>query len=182
MANNLDMMKMVFDPKMEAILQAVSVTPKTVKEIAGDLDDKPSRLYYPVQKLLSTGLLRVQQEKQVGNLIEKYYTAKHLFGADGVMQVEGELAARNIDFLLPMILLSVNKGVNLLKEDLENPQQAYSRAMYTETSAALTRDEWIKVNEAIRQIISERSGMPDADTKEFTFSLLTFEKAPKDAE
>ncbi|MGO1059255.1 ArsR family transcriptional regulator [Planococcus sp. FY231025] len=182
MATNLDMMKMVFDPKMEAILQAVKKTPKTVKDVAAELDDKPSRLYYPVQKLLSTGLLVVQEEKQVGNLIEKYYSSHHLFGANDVMQFEGELAGKNIDFLLPLILMSVNKGVNLLKEDLENHQnQDHSRAMYTETSAFLTPDEWVRANEAIRQIISERSGNEE-DSKEYTFSLLTYEKNPTGAE
>ena len=186
MASKLDMMKLIFDPKTEAILQAVKNTGKTVKEIASDMEEKPSRLYYPTQKLLATGLLEVSEEKQVGNLIEKYYSSQHLFDDNGTMQFEGELASRNADFLLPMILMSVNKGVDLLKEDLENgtkdPAQTYSRSIYTETTASLTHDEWLKVNEMIRFMLDSRDSAGKDGAKEYTFSLLTYESATKPAE
>lgn len=186
MASNLEMMKLIFDPKTEAILHAVKKHAKTVKEIAGEIDEKPSRLYYPIQKLLSTGLLEVSEEKQVGNLIEKYYSAQHLFDGNDTMQFEGELASRNIDFLLPMIMMSVNKGVSLLKDDLENgakdPAQAQSRSMYTEATASLTHDEWLKVNEMIRFMLESRDSKDKEGSKEYTFSLLTYESDTKTAD
>lgn len=186
MASNLDMMKLIFDPKTEAILQAVKGTGKTVKEIAHGMAEKPSRLYYPIQKLLATGLLEVSEEKQVGNLIEKYYSSEHLFDDNDTMQFEGELASRNADFLLPMILMSVNKGVALLKEDLENgakdPAQTHSRSMYTETTASLTHAEWLKVNDLIRFMLDSRDSAEKEDAKEYTFSLLTYESAPEPAD
>lgn len=186
MASNLEMMKLIFDPKTEAILQAVKKHAKTVKEIAGEIEEKPSRLYYPIQKLLTTGLLEVSEEKQVGNLIEKYYSAQHLFDDNDTMQFEGELASRNADFLLPMIMMSVNKGVALLKEDLENsakdPAQTHSRSIYTETTTSLTHSEWLKVNEMIRFMLESRDSKDKEDSKEYTFSLLTYENDTKPAD
>lgn len=186
MASNLEMMKLIFDPKTEAILHAVKTSGKTVKEIANGIEEKPSRLYYPIQKLLATGLLEVSEEKQVGNLIEKYYSSQHLFGGGDTMQFEGELAARNADFLLPMILMSVNKGVALLKDDLEHgikdPAQTYSRSMYTEATASLTHDEWLKVNDMIRFMLDSRDSAGKEGAKEYTFSLLTYESEKKPAD
>lgn len=179
MNSNYDIMKLIFDPKIEAILYSIKNKDKTVKEIALELDDKPSRLYYPIQKLLNTELIRVSEEKQIGNLIEKYYTSSHLFNNDEVIRLEGELASKNSDFLLSHILLSMNKGLNLLKSDLtplaNGEQKENSRAMYSEMTVSLTNAEWVKVNEEIQRIAAERSKKDISETKEYTFSILTYE-------
>lgn len=183
MSSNYDMMKLIFDPKIEAILYSVKNKDKTVKEIATELDDKSSRLYYPIQKLLKMELIKVSEEKQVGNLIEKYYTSRHLFSNDEVIRLEGELASKNFDFFLSHILLSVNKGLSLLESDLAGAKdrtiQEESRAIYSEMTASLTNEEWIKVNEEIQKLISSRSEQDKIDTKEYTFSILTYEDATK---
>lgn len=183
MTSNYDLMKLISDPKIEAILYSVKNADKTVKEIAAELNDKPSRLYYPIQKLLSTELIKISEEKQVGNLIEKYYTSRHLFSDEEVMKLEGELASKNSASLLTHVLLTFNKGINILKSDLENAKtdtnQEYSRAMYGEMTVSLTNSEWVKMNEEIHKLISSRSEPDKSETKEYTFSLLTYENDPK---
>lgn len=185
MTSNYDLMKLISDPKIEAILYSIKTQDKTVKEIAVELEDKPSRLYYPIQKLLSTELIKVSEEKQIGNLIEKYYTSRHLFSNEDFIGLDGELASKNSDSLLSYILLTFNKGINLLKSDLEGPKtdaaQDYSRAMYREATVSLTHDEWMHVNEEIERLISSRSTKDQTHTKEYTFSLLTYETDPKAA-
>ncbi|QMT18208.1 ArsR family transcriptional regulator [Planococcus maritimus] len=179
MTSNYDLMKLISDPKIEAILYSVKSKDKTVKEIAAELNDKPSRLYYPIQKLLTTELIKISEEKQIGNLIEKYYTSRHLFNEEEVMKLEGEMAIKNAASLLTHALWTFNKGLNLLKSDLEktefNKDQDYSRAMYGEMTVSLTNSEWVKVNEEIRKLIRSRSKEDLSETKEYTFSLLTYE-------
>lgn len=186
MSSNFDLMKLLFDPKMETILQSIKNKDKTVKEIAEELDEKPSRLYYPIQKLVSTGLIEVSEEKKKGNLIEKYYTSRHLFDDEDMMHVEGDLAIRNSDFLLSMILLSLNRGITLLKGDLDGNTNAQetekSRAVYSEYDASLTSSEWRQVNEEIRRIIRDRDNVNNQDKTEYTFSILSYEKESKPTE
>lgn len=183
MTSNFDLMKLVSDPKIEAILYSVKTQDKTVKEIAAELDDKPSRLYYPIQKLLSSELIKVSEEKQIGNLIEKYYTSRHLFSSEEFMSLDGELASQNSDSLLSHVLLTFNKGMNVLKADLDGPksedEEGYSRAMYREATVSLTHDEWMQVNEEIEKLISSRSPKHQKDAKDYTFSVLTYETDAK---
>lgn len=186
MSSNFELMKLLFDPKMESILQTIKTEGKTVKEIAEELNEKSSRLYYPIQKLVSTGLIQISEEKKKGNLIEKYYTSRHLFDDEEVMHVEGDLAIRNSDFLLSMILLSLNKGITMLRRDLDvesTPQELEkSHAMYTEYDASLTPSEWKQVNEEIRRIIRDRDNTNNQEKTEYTFSILSYEKESKPAE
>ncbi|AIY06797.1 hypothetical protein Plano_2832 [Planococcus sp. PAMC 21323] len=176
MTSNFDLMKLIADPKIEAILYSIQAVDKTVKEIASELDDKPSRLYYPIQKLLDTGLVQVSEEKQVGNLIEKYYTSRPLFGTnEEFLSIEGELARKNSAALLSHMFLTFNKGANLLKADLENAVE--TRAMYREATVSLTHAEWLKVNEEIEKLVSSRSSTEE--TTDYTFSILTYETNTK---
>ncbi|AQU80718.1 hypothetical protein [Planococcus faecalis] len=176
MTSNFDLMKLIADPKIEAILYSIQAVDKTVKEIASELDDKPSRLYYPIQKLLDTGLIHVSEEKQVGNLIEKYYSSRQLFATnEEFMSIEGELARTNSAALLSHMFLTFNKGANLLKADLEDSGE--TRAMYREATVSLTHSEWLKINEEIEKLISKRSSTDDKTN--YTFSILTYETDAK---
>ncbi|ALS77407.1 transcriptional regulator [Planococcus kocurii] len=176
MTSNFDLMKLIADPKIEAILYSIQAVDKTVKEIASELDDKPSRLYYPIQKLLDTGLIQVSEEKQVGNLIEKYYSSRQLFATnEEFMSIEGELARTNSAALLSHMFLTFNKGANLLKADLEDTGE--TRAMYREATVSLTHSEWLKINEEIEKLISKRSSTDDKTN--YTFSILTYETDAK---
>lgn len=172
MTSNFDLMKLISDPKIEAILYSIQTVDKTVKEIAAELEDKPSRLYYPIQKLLATGLIQVSEEKQIGNLIEKYYTSRPLFSSnEEFMSIEGELARTHSAALLSHMFLTFNKGANLLKSDLENAEETH--AMYTEATVSLSHDEWLKVTEEIKKLITNRT--PTEETTDYTFSLLSYE-------
>lgn len=176
MKSNFDLMKLISDPKIEAILYSIQTVDKTVKEIAVELDDKPSRLYYPIQKLLDSGLIQVSEEKQVGNLIEKYYTSRPLFPTnEEFISIEGELARTNSAALLSHMFLTFNKGANLLKADLANVDE--TRAMYREATVSLTQEEWIKVNQDIEKLISARTATEE--TTDYTFSILTYETDAK---
>ena len=75
MIDNLEIAKALFDEKLNRLIESVEEKPKTVKEMAAEFNEKPSRLYYPIQKLMKLGLLKVDHEEMIGNLTEKYYTS-----------------------------------------------------------------------------------------------------------
>lgn len=174
------MIKILFDPKMENIINLTKDEAKTVKAISQEINEKSSRLYYPIQKLLDTGLITVSEEKQIGNLIEKYYSSRHLFDDNEMMKIEGDLAINNSDFIAARILLSINKGIDALKSDLdeeiqkEELNERSSSAMYTEINVNLNYSEWLKISEDIRDLINKRNNDNVVDTNEYTFSILTY--------
>ncbi|WP_230982706.1 winged helix-turn-helix domain-containing protein [Geobacillus sp. Y412MC52] len=98
--NSLDVAKLLFDPRIDKILKCFKYTPKTVKEAAEELNEKPSRLYYHINKLVDLELLKVTEQKMVNNFMEKYYSSAHLYKSDSYMSFEGEFAVKNKDFLI----------------------------------------------------------------------------------
>jgi DNA-binding transcriptional ArsR family regulator len=72
---DLETLKTIADPLRTQILERLVDEPKTVKEVAADLGLTPSRLYYHVNLLEGHGLIRVVDQRLVGNLVEKVYRA-----------------------------------------------------------------------------------------------------------
>jgi DNA-binding transcriptional ArsR family regulator len=174
--DNLEVAKAIFDPKLEKIIRSVKDHSKTVKEIALELEEKQSRLYYPIQKLLKLGLVIVEEEKLVGNIIEKYYTSKHLLEDDVSFSFEGEFAKQHQEFLLSMLMYKFNKGLNLLKNDLTaEPSPKESSAMFTEYSLDLTGEELQHINKEIEKLMNSRAGdRGTKGTKRYKMLLMTY--------
>jgi DNA-binding transcriptional ArsR family regulator len=174
--DNLEVAKAIFDPKMERIIRSVKHRSKTVKEIASELEEKQSRLYYPIQKLLKLGLVMVEEEKLVGNIIEKYYTSKHLLENDISFSFEGEFARQHQDFLLSTLMYKFNKGFNQLKNDLTaEPSPAESSAMFTEYSLNLTEEELHHLHKEIEKVMEGYDRKRETEgTTSYRMMLMTY--------
>ena len=68
-------LKAVAEPLRIQILMELSPGPKTVKEIAADLDVPPTRLYYHFKILEHAGLIRVAGRRLVSGIEERSYAA-----------------------------------------------------------------------------------------------------------
>jgi DNA-binding transcriptional ArsR family regulator len=68
-------LKAVADPLRIQILMELSPGPKTVKEIAADMDVPPTRLYYHFKILERAGLIRVAGRRMVSGIEERSYEA-----------------------------------------------------------------------------------------------------------
>ncbi len=175
MIDNLEIAKALFDEKLNRLIESVEEKPKTVKEMAAEFNEKPSRLYYPIQKLMKLGLLKVDHEEMIGNLTEKYYTSAHLED----MSMEGEFARENKEFLLTQIMASLQRGIEVIRQDLEaEPVPGHSSAMYDETKVSLTHEEWHDLNKEIADLIKKRSRSSEG-TSTYTYSLLTYKTEKK---
>lgn len=115
---SLDIMKVLSDPRRMQIL-TLAEKPITVKELAEHMDEKPSRLYYHVNKLQEAGLLQVVDQKQTGNLVEKYYQSdsKTLFKGNLKLQAGNPLAS------VAGLHRSMVPGLKLYEKSLEKIQQ-----------------------------------------------------------
>ncbi|WP_409297352.1 ArsR family transcriptional regulator [Peribacillus sp. SCS-26] len=179
MSKKLEAAKLLFDPKVDRIIKSFKYSPKTVKEAAAELNEKPTRLYYHINKLLELDLLKITEEKMVNNFMEKYYSSAHLYSKDFRFSFEGDFAVENKDFLINHILISFNQGIDALKSDLENPDGlTESNAVFSEVEVNLTMDEWHQVHREITRLIKSRDQKPAHDTKEYIFALLAYNSEP----
>ena len=74
---DLEMLRMLADPLRLAILGALPASadepPKTVKEVAEELDEGQTKLYRHVKQLEDSGLIHVAETRVVSGIIEKRY-------------------------------------------------------------------------------------------------------------
>ena len=65
------------------LLRAFATTPTTVKQVAADIEEKPTRLYRHIDALLEAGLLRVVRERPKRGTVERtLQTVASRFEAD----------------------------------------------------------------------------------------------------
>jgi len=73
--SNLEQVKVVADPLRVRILETIVLEPRTTKQIAEILGEKPTRLYHHVDALADAGLIRLVDTRPVRGTTEKYYQA-----------------------------------------------------------------------------------------------------------
>ena len=72
--NDLETLKVYFDPMRSKIMRTVAYRPRTVQEIAQELDVPFTRLYYHMNLLEKHGLIRVVETRNLSGAVEeKYY-------------------------------------------------------------------------------------------------------------
>jgi DNA-binding transcriptional ArsR family regulator len=169
---SVELMKVMSDPRRLQILEFASQRPITVKELADAMGEKPSRLYYHVNKLEEVGLLKVVETKQTGNLVEKYYQAeeKTFFKGDIIQQAENlpVTLATWYRSLRPGLML-YEKALEKLKEEIDNGRKDIDRYPYqisiNRATARMTADEWresnIKLIEALRRAEGDDTPFPE---------------------
>jgi DNA-binding transcriptional ArsR family regulator len=72
---DLDIVRMLNDPVRSTILQLLIFEPKSVKDLAAELDVPVTRLYYHVNMLEDSGVIRVVATRKAGAMIQKLYQA-----------------------------------------------------------------------------------------------------------
>ena len=73
--SSLEQVKVVADPLRVRILETIVLEPRTTKQIAEILGEKPTRLYHHVDALAEAGLIRLVDTRPVRGTTEKYYRA-----------------------------------------------------------------------------------------------------------
>jgi DNA-binding transcriptional ArsR family regulator len=174
--NDMEIAKSLFNPKRVRILRLVEEEEMTVKEMAQALNEKPSRLYYHIHKLLEQGLLEAADSKQVGHLTETYYKAVSGLGA---FDIDSDFGQENTDYIIKQLLMHVNKNIEALKTDLKNGNLGESHMSSASLlQADLSRKEWQKLNAEIRQLIDKRNKeaktSKDQDKLQINYTLMSY--------
>jgi hypothetical protein len=99
--DSVDRLKVFADPLRQQLLQAFCCNPSTIKQVAEQMDEKPTRLYHHVELLEQNGFLEVVDTRQIRGTVEKYYqTVARKIIVDhamvGSLEEEGDLEAKNV--------------------------------------------------------------------------------------
>ena len=92
----LEALKVFSDPLRQQIIEALLDGPKTVKQIAAELDLAPTKLYYHVNLLEEHGLITVTETRIVSGIIEKHYMATaHEYAIERSLLTPGQASAED---------------------------------------------------------------------------------------
>lgn len=100
--DDLEALKVYFDPMRSRIMRTVAYTPRTVQEIAQELDVPFTRLYYHMGLLEKHGLIRVVETRNLSGAVEEkfYQIAARSFVIDrSLLTVSSEDGDEEIDGL-----------------------------------------------------------------------------------
>jgi DNA-binding transcriptional ArsR family regulator len=193
---DIEIAKLMLDPKRNRILSIATKEPITVKQMAEKMDELPSRLYYHVKKLEEAGFLELVETKQQGNLIEKYYQSNSKMR--DTYTLDDKMASENSAYLMQRFFSLVNAGLSLAQQGMETGNKENNVSINV-AFRTLTEADWKESQDKINEVLSEKSegqeesdledeqatvqseDEPDADQKdEYVYVLLTYRQ--KDAE
>lgn len=153
----LDIGRIIFDPKMIGILEKLNEEELSVKELAKKLNEQSSNLYYPIKKLLESGLIKVNREERINNLIEKYYVSTNYYSKyKDSISFEGNIVRKHYDDLIKTVMLEMNHSFKNLQNDIQSSQSSENTtAEYSFIEKKLSYDNWKKLNESIRDLVDK---------------------------
>ncbi|GAB5054162.1 winged helix-turn-helix domain-containing protein [Pediococcus parvulus] len=196
-SNKLDnLAKLLADPKVNRILEAAR--PKkgiTVKQLAKILKEKPSNLYYPIQKMTDFGLLKVVAENEIKNLTEKVYSSASLYKRsqqkklglkENEIDLSNEYVLNHTDDLLEFFMINQKRMLTSFEKNMDFIQAGgkvnevnFSWAVST---LELSKRGQIELLKKINQLTTDFKD-PHPEDPQFSFNLdmtLYSDDEPKD--
>lgn len=171
--NDIEIAKMMLDVRKKSILD-LAKNPITVSQMAEELNEKPSRLYYHVKKLEEAGLLELVETRQHGNLIEKFYKRTK---TKGLFELEESLLKEHHDTLMEEIMKLLQPGLKLLQGELKKGNPDFGKQVNLMISLPeLTGREWETSHDRMMKAIREHG---NEDIEELKTPRLTEEELNK---
>lgn len=169
--NDVELLKIMLDPRRMQILRLAQDEPITVKQMAEIMDEKPSRLYYHVKKLEEAQLLELVETKQQGNLIEKYYRAHQ---EQRSYTLGKEMSQEHSSIIVQELLRITHQGMSVIEDGMRKGQHgegllAEAKIAYT----SMTPMGWAEKAYYVQQAISANYTPPPFNPDE---SLIANDK------
>ena len=174
---DVETLEVLNDPMRMRLLHMLAGDPKSVRELAEDLDVPTTRLYYHVNMLQDVGVIAVAETRKVGAMIQRLYqTVAHSYqpGQALIDSVNDSRKAAEI------AVATVVDGARLDAEaalerhfDEGRQEMASSLGALTRVFVELTRDEVEMWQTRLADLVSEMSeathkGRPDTEIYSLT--------------
>lgn len=178
--NHEKLAKALLDKTKQRILESISSEEKTIKQIAESLNEDASRLYYHVKQLKELDLVKISRSENLNNLTQNYYLSNTEKNVN--ITFDGTLAKESAIILSQKINEIYTKGIWVLNRDFKRgASKESSDVEVTVTTLSLTKKQWKKVNEEIRQILNNiytesEENCEDIEDNQFEYLFLTYKK------
>jgi len=176
--DDLETLKVLSDPLRMQIIELMGHQPRTVKQIATQLEMTPNKLYYHIKLLVDHGLIRVVGTRLVSGIVEKHYqiTAKEICVADGLLSVskpegEGEIGAL-ISSILDGTKADFKRSLRARAKEEINLEDRH-RSNVTREMARLTPDQANTICTKLVELVKEFESYDDEqdEGEQQTFAL-----------
>ena len=176
----LAQIKVLADPLRVRILECCCERPRTTKQVAGVLGEKPTRLYHHVEALERVGLLRLVETRPVRGTLEKYFlSVAKAFRADPGL-FRGHTAPEEQEIFRRMVTTVMDDTAEDLRRlagtgcDLGSGEEAilsYVELHASEKQILEVRDKLMAI---LRDVQAEASVAPEGDSRRYRLTLAYF--------
>ncbi len=119
--SDLETLKVYFDPMRARIVRTISHDPRTVHEIAKELDVPFTRLYYHMNMLEKHGIIRVVETRNLSGAVEeKYYQiAARMFTVDRALLTinPGDESSKGLEVVMETVLENTQRDIRHSAQD-----------------------------------------------------------------
>lgn len=171
---SVDQLKIFADPLRQQLLQAFCCNPATIKQVAQQMDEKPTRLYHHVELLEQNGFLEVVDTKQIRGTVEKYYqTVARKIIVDHAMvgsleEEDDDPEAKNVVMNTIQACL-VDARDNF--DDQIRPQPDQPAVILSQGKLQLTPTQLEKFEEKLGALLEEIQAIEPKDEEPVTYSF-----------
>jgi DNA-binding transcriptional ArsR family regulator len=152
--DDIEIAKLLVDVRKRGILY-IAKNPVTVSQMAEEMNEKQSRLYYHVKKLEDAGLLELIETRQHGNLIEKYYKRTETVG-QRMFELDETLLKEHHNEVMEEIMNLLQPGLKLLQSELKKGKPEKQVNLMVRFSE-LTGEEWESSHRKIMNAFEDES-------------------------
>jgi DNA-binding transcriptional ArsR family regulator len=184
--DDLETLKLIYDPLRLQILEAFGAEPRSVKQVAADLSMRPNKLYYHVNRLEAAGILKMVRTQIIGHMVEKLYqtAARHFqmkrdnlsaaTSAD-ISQARQKLLL-GFDLFLRTTERNFTQGLESQQIDLfQNPPHPHALLLwngYTRLSPSLAIQTQQKILDLLSAIGKAPPPLPEEGSLQYAYAVV----------
>jgi DNA-binding transcriptional ArsR family regulator len=177
--SDLETLRLVSDPFRVVLLELLRDSPRTVKEMAAELDVPVTRLYYHMKLLDEHGLIRVASTRLVSGIVEKRYevTASRL-SVNRALLSPGEDTESGLETHLAFILdeskTEIRRAFRAGLVDPSSHSIAEGGLVLGRVWFRLTQDQADELDQRLSAILEEYASAPteSGDSEQIDYEFL----------
>lgn len=184
MLRDVNQVKVFAHPLRARLVEAFADKPRTAKQVAEMIGQKPTRLYHHVEALERVGLIKLVKTQKKRGTIEKYYrTVARRFSVDsGLLQAPGK--SRMLGQYRAMFTTLLENTINEINESISAklicPQDSETRAMLMRKHIRTSSDGVRAMEAKIQKLVDELAADGKAKGEiEYNLTLVFYPVAAK---
>lgn len=184
MLKDVNQVKVFAHPLRAKLVEAFADRPRTAKQVAEMLGQKPTRLYHHVEALERVGLIKLVKTQRKRGTVEKYYrTVARRFSVDsGLLQTKGK--NRMLGQYRAMFATLLENTINEINESISAklicPQNSETRAILVRKHIRTSSDGVKAMESKVQKLIDElTAGEKAKGDLEYGLTLIFYPLAAK---